>query len=332
MIFNQGTDFDYFGNNFQSVLDINEEIKKEDNLILSFILNDLPLTKKFVEYYKIYRNFKKKYIDTTNRTDALDSYDYNWYIPPSEENIRIAKAKMNNVITELNALSYKISDNLKLNLNLNKLETDKLNSLHFIFENEIANLFNTNKIRERNLFEKINQIVHFIENASFNEAQRNQYSLVIRPINYLSYKDLYVKLVDEDYRDFQEPKSGNLICDFATVGKDLWACAKTNDVNLIEKKEVKQQEYLTDYVSIFFSSALTNNDSNFKNEYYEWCQSNFVDRYIDYRQPKYNPGRHILGEIDSTDKNADWFYNSVISKYPKFVASYLLDDEDNLIY
>lgn len=328
-IFGKDKNIDFFGNNSQSTLDIRKEIDNKENLIISYTLNDLPLTKKFIECYQLYRNSKKKLI---TKNETLDSYDYNWYIPVDQNTIVLAKQEMNKVIDELNSYGYGIDHRLYLDYETSLPEFEKLNDLHYIFERERTVLLDhLDKIRETHLFEKINQLVHFIEKANTVNHQNKQHMLVVRPHHRISYDQLYTKLIDSDYEFFREPESGDLVCDFSTIGKDLWACASTNDLNLIKNNSVRQQEYLTDYVAIIFKNSINRSLTVFKNNFYDWCSANSVDNYFNYQLSKYNPGRHILGKIDSPIKTADDFYENVFSKTPKFLGSFITDDNNLII-
>jgi hypothetical protein len=190
---------------------------------------------------------------------------------------------------------------------------------------------NIEKIREIYLFEKINQLVHFIEKSNNVDQKNKQYILIVRPHHKIAYDRLYTRLSDEDYRHFKEPESGDLVCDFSTIGKDLWACASTNDLNLVKNNAVSQQEYLTDFVCIIFKNSINRNPITFKESFYNWCVKNSVNDQIDYTLPKYIPGRHILGKIDSSISNADDFYENIFSKTPRFLGSFISDESGNLV-
>ena len=234
---------------------------------------------------------------------------------------------MNITIDRLIDLNFQIDKSLKLNINELTSEVHKLNELHFIFESEQPNLMTTTGelTEELYLFERINQLVHFLENIERSNKINLQHLLVIRPANFTNR----YKLQAEDYADFTVINSGDLVCDYATVGKDLYACYCTNDINLIKNNEVKQQEYLTDFVALHFRNYV-DRDVNFK-KYFDWCEKNQIDQYIDIHSPFYNPGRHVLGHVDADIKNQEDFYQKIVAKTPQVLGTFFSDDSGNII-
>lgn len=313
---------DFFGTNEQRMNDLSIEIRNDQNNILSYNLNELPLTKKFIE--KSF-SYKKQYEKIKEYDGIL--YHYNHYPPLSDNFICIAKQNMNATIERLNDLGFNIDNSLKLNVNELTSEVHKLNDLHFIFESEQPRLMTvTGELTEElYLFEKINQLVHFLENIERSNKTNLQYLLVIRPANFTNR----YKLQAEDYADFTVINSGDLVCDYATVGKDLYACYCTDDINLIKNNEVKQQEYLTDFVALHFRNYV-DRDVEFK-KYHDWCEKNKIDQYIDTTSPFYKPGRHILGHVDTDINNQEEFYQKIISQTPQVLGTYFSDDDGNII-
>ena len=73
-------------------------------------------------------------------------------------------------------------------------------------------------------------------------------------------------------------------------------------------------------------------DPIMKSRHYKWCQDNKVDQYLDYNQPRYNPGRHILGKNDQGIITGKDFYDYVISRTPALLGCYLSEDDGTPIY
>jgi hypothetical protein len=316
---------DYFSTNTHYIDSIRSEIENKKNRIISYTLNDLPLTQKFIEYWQIYRKnvFKKL-------NNSQFGYNINYYPNSLIKTTKDAIEEMNLTINEMKNLGYKIDDSLYLNDNLSSEDfVKKLNELHFIFEKESSKLNNLRSEVEnrqiiRHELEKINNLVHFLE-----KGLTENFAISIRTVASMCSK--YYNLEDEDYKDFIMPSGGDLVCDFATVGKDLWYCSMSNDIDLIRKKEVKQQTQLTDF--IFLNFQITSPEFNNKKftDHYKWCKNNRVDQYIDYKLPKYSPGRHVLGKIDEPIYTGYDFYKKIISETPAFIGYYLTYDNGELL-
>lgn len=335
-------DTELFSTNHQITPSLKEELKNKSNQILTYTLNELPLTLKFIEYWQIYR---KAVIKGFN--GPYQEYNINYYPGMTQDLAIRAKKEMNETISKLKNHDIEVDNRLVLNESLLDREIEKLNELHLIFENE---LIKRQKIQEGDpsyrvlnsevhyLLEKVNNLVHFLEGLTKEVRDKNpsnRFFMSVRPTRgiLLRSKVQYYKLQDEDYRDFVRPIGGDLVCDFATVGKDLWNCSMSNDMNLIQKNEVKQQEYLTDFIFLNFKENYANEDkvrqrTNFK-DHYNWCKKNQVYRYLDYTAPRYNPGRHILGSIDNKLCTGNYFYEHILSKTPAFLGYYLSDDSGN---
>lgn len=311
---------DLYSTNIQDTVTLVDYLNNPNVQVLSYTLNNLPLTEKFIKYYKLYREEHVK-----NNKTHTHLYSYNYYTGQNLTSVLAAKKELNYVIRELvNVYQYTIDDKLKLTENSGLTETDKYNALHYIFETERTKLKDeTAPLDDRRviLFEKINQIIHAIENGS---KITDCYFLVIRP-NLLV--DRY-KLQDEDYEHFTHPKSGDLICDYATVGKDLWACYRSNDIGLIKSNNVNQQIHLSDSVMIEFTKPNLHESSQ---RYHDWLYKNNIDMYLDVNLPKYKPGRHILGTIDQPIRTSNDFHDKIYSKTPKMIGTYLSDDLGNPI-
>ena len=311
VVFGTGKEIDFYGTNRQDTRTLSTEINNPNNQIISYTLNDLPLTKKFINHWQEYR--KQQVVDQGSNDLA---YHYNYYKSKNHETAKHAKVEMNRVIDQINKFEKAIPESLKLITHTDIIEHDKLNELHFIFETNTINLKSTDeKYNELfALYEKVNQLVHYIERPNDNHYSNDSCLIVIRPLSHADLK--HVQLVDEDYEYFTKIQNGDLALDFSTVGKDLWYCCATNDMELIKNNEVKQQQYIRDCVAMYFNKVRV--PSNF-NGFYEWCKQNKVDEYIDYTLPMYRPGRHVLGHIDQDINDAE----TILSKTPVILGAYL---------
>ena len=317
---------DWFATNSRYIESLKQELNNTDNRLISYTLNDLPLTIKFIEYWQIYRKY------TADRLQSsYMKYNVNYYPMQSYEMLFSAKKSMNEIIDKLKKYEISVDNDLKLDIQSQDNEIKKLNKLHFIFEKEAINLKSRDPEKCQNYhdiwysLEKINNLVHFLENFKNGSQKRmKNFHMAIRPGRTISENGFqYYDLQDEDYRDFTMPTGGDLICDYATVGKDLFACSCTDDIELVKRNEVKQQSQLTDFIFLNFDSQ--EKTSNFRN-HYAWCEQNDVEKYYDYKQPKYNPGRHVFGKIDEPIYTGKDFYDKILSKTPAFLGYYLSDD------
>jgi hypothetical protein len=333
-IFGNCGELDLFSTNIlkTTVQDINQALTNEKNTVISYTLNDLPLTYKFIEYWSHYRKLNFEFHGGENVV-----YHYNFYLPITRESLLSAKTEMNNTIQELKTFDYTFDNSLLLDTELIETltasETQKLNQLHLFFERETMLLTNTvpNSSRISYLLEKVNNLVHFIETTnSINNQQDKQFNVVARPF-YPPGPHGYYKLTDDDYKDFTFPVGGDLIADFSTVGKDLFACFTSNDTELIKNGGVMQQEYLTDFLSLHFNQHTKTNDNNIKNQYYNWCEKNSVSDYIDFKLPKFNANRHVLGSIDQPIYTSNDFYEHIFKNTPSFLGYVLCNDNGDII-
>jgi len=136
-------------------------------------------------------------------------------------------------------------------------------------------------------------------------SNSNPYLLTVirNAVDNETMKSIY-QLVNSDYNLFEPTRPDVLYLDFATVGKDLMNCLYSNDVELVKNKKVKPQEYVMPYIRYTFSKAGKQNNQyyeNWKRAYMKdlelWITNNKLEKYIDYKLPKYNTGRIKLGEI-----------------------------------
>jgi len=310
---------DFFSTN---ILKIDPEYLpiNEHSNILTYELNNHYLTKRFIEA------FLKTQAQNLFQDDVA-IYNYNYYMNASHEKVKLAKLAMNETIEEINLINqFQFDTNLKLDPdNPQDAEYDKINELHFRFEMELVKLLpNTpNADRLWYLLEKVNNLVHFIERVEQNDKTPPYFMMSIRA---KSKKNNWYKLQPEDYLNFQYYQAGDLVADFSTVGKDLWAAASTNDMELVRRKECKQQEYITEYAFIPFNT----DNTNFTN-FWRWCEENNVSEHLDLSDTKFLPGRHVLGRLNRNISSANEFYENVFNKTPYCEGVYMTDDEGNIL-
>lgn len=322
---------DFFTSNIAYTRNFMDIKDNPENTRLSYAFNDKPLTQKFLSLWPEYR---QQQIKNFKSADILN-YHYNYYPTVSAPALLQAKKEMNETLDELRTFGYEIPDTLYLNNNVNDPENHKLNELHFVFETELLKLdWNTNPNYKRlyTLFEKVNNVVHFIELTPQTEVawqtldRHSNFNMAIRT-NSMSE---YYQLQDEDYADFGQPLGGDLVADFSTVGKDLFVCSCTNDVELVHRNSVNQQRYLTDYVFLMFSTHKL--DPWMHRNHYKWCEDNKVGDYLDYNAPMYKPGRHVLGKNEQGLITGKDFYDHVIARTPELLGCYLSQDDGTPIF
>lgn len=318
---NDSTKVDFFSTNV--VEPTVQDLIKPNTFVLSYTLNDKKLTNKFVEAF----------IGTQNHNlnaDKKITYNYNYYFNANERYFLLAKREMNRVVDELNEIGlFQLDPSLKLNLDSLDPEYDKLNELHFRFESELVNLTIEYSAGGRvwYLLEKINNLVHFLERGSNGVMDEiNYFFLSIRPKSNMDY---WYTLEPDDYDSFSLFEPGDLIADYSTVGKDLLAAMSSNDIELIKRNELKQQQYITGYAFMPHNYHQPNVDLD---QYNRWLIENRVSDYINIDEKQYRPGRHVLGKTDIKFNSAQDFYNQVLDKTPYCVGAYISNDYGNIVY
>ena len=319
--------------------------------VITWELNDLSLTKKFTN------NLKKTLVSGLQTNCLQLAYDV--YREPTEELLLSSRVTMNSIIDKFNRIPniwFVIPDSLKLDTtDINNVHQDKLNTLHDLFENNLPVLYQMRD--EDNLlsgldfqqayqdFQTINMLVHYNEKIfqligqDTDECRTNlkklhkQYFTALKLVHNGPHEDFYkIDLLPEDYKDFtvHKPK-GWLELDFATVGKDLVSCAWTDDFELVKKDACSQQLYQYPWVSygwMHFEDDI-HHRNNIDDRYREWIEKNNVGAYIDLEDPKYTPGRHILGQcISHSFDNAEEFRNTIIEATPSILGICLTDDNN----
>ena len=218
------------------------------------------------------------------------------------------KREMNAIIERVNASDELPDIDISLMLDTSSItpdgnvisENSKLNALHLYFEKHLS--LNISEYWKREL-EDINHLVHTLEGGFImpvgTEVEQITYaSLRLLPEN---GNGITMPLTDEDYDNFTIHNNwGDLLLDYFTVGKDLYAAATTNDVPLIVNKELSQQSTVHPCVSLKMNVGQEITESDI-DKVYEWCDKNNVRDYYDIDLPMYNFGRVVLGKIDMSD-------------------------------
>lgn len=360
----QPGDVTYYTTNFTEVttpihlLDSEFMLNQPGTQVVTWQLNDLPLTKKFATSHI---NTLKHFIDNQNNSF---NYAYDVYSNPLEEPILQSRQVMNNIIDEFNNVEwgwFKISDDLRLDPdNINNAKIKALNTLHDLFEDNLPILIEKNKAQDLpedvdfdtwyNNFQTINMMVHYNEVLTQYVGVDNDHCRQLLAeafpkyftslkVNYqpgLDNDTIYdIKMEPEDYADFTyiKPK-GWLELDFGTVGKDLWSCAWTDDIELVQKGKLSQQTYRHPWVAFGWLHHIgdIHHQNNLTDKYNKWIEDNNVGDYIDLNDPQYTPGRHILGECISHDIDTpNDFIEQIINGTPKILGTILTDDNDKTL-
>lgn len=314
-------------------------------------LNDLPLTKKFVETYKnkIHAIAYDQFVRRRKGSWRMVSDIYKGLTTTDVLNSRV---EMNNIIEYLNTdfrenIWFDIPVELKLN------ETDiydkrekNLNELHDIFETRMVEMESMNTRGEisqdiQNILwdklQSINLLVHYNERLGVDQTIENLDSSdpsYFTSLKCDSPKRTETLLLPEDYEHFTMVRSSNaLTLDFGTVGKDLFTCSVTDDEELIYKGMISQQWELNPGVQYDFTSCSHDEWHVDQMEIYnKWLVDKKIGDYLDLSDPKYTPGRHQLGECISHNFtcSAD-FIKEIIDTTPKIHAFFITDENNNSI-
>lgn len=307
--------------------DRNKEYSSDSTYTLTFEMQDTTVSKKFVNVWNSYND------------DGKYTLHYNTYATLSTEEILQRQELMNEVITQINNYKYddwSIPDELFLELNGEDAQVDKLNTLHRFFEDCSYYMMKEKQdplTKERTnylknllvLLEKVNYLVHRMEGGAGNSLK--DYT-VFRHAN-AKLRDT-VKLTKRDYKLFTPciapTSNGVLYLDYCTVGKDLEACWRTKDLELIKAKEVKQQEYINTAFNFTFNTEPVPTNETHKHEKLrvnnlknQWCEENDVGDYYNYWEPEYNVGRIILGECIDEDITDVIAYRNMLNHYPYII-------------
>lgn len=314
-------------------------------------LNDLPLTQKFVQCYKN-KIHSICYDQMVRRRKKSWRMIADIYKGLTKKDVMASREEMNNIIEFLNTdfqehIWFTIPTELKLNTDDIYDKRDKnLNELHDHFETRMVEL--ESKIQrgdideERaeqlwNKLQSINLLVHYNERLGQENNIDNLDSA--DPSYFTSLKcDSPSRtewlLQPEDYEHFTMVRSSNaLTLDFGTVGKDLFTCSVTNDQELVYKNMISQQWELNPGVQYDFTSC---SESEWHEDqmslYNKWLEEYKIGDYLDLSDPKYTPGRHQLGECISHNFTCSGdFIRDIIDVTPKIHAFFITDENNNSI-
>lgn len=297
-----------------------------DKFILEFSLHPGHVSDTFVE---VWNSSNEKY-----------HLNYNTYTSLSSDEIMEKQRIMNETIKQINAFEYKswrIPDELVLEINGDDPQVDKLNALHRFFEDcsydtmterDKEGVTAQEVSRLRDLFvllEQVNYLVHRTEGGSCPDKSD---FLVFR--NSTASLKNTIQLTDDEYNKFipmtDVSSNCSVFLDYSTVGKDLEACWHTNDLELVRARELKQQGYINPAFNFTFNEFAIASEkediqakriqSNSKNQ---WCEENDVGEYYDYWLPKYNVGRIRLGFCSNKEIKNVVDYRKMLNEYPYIV-------------
>ena len=331
--------------------------------IITWQLNDLPLTRKFIDFCKTIGKHSNRFTPWGGEENPGDLrppgfnvginrdvwYAYRYRLELFKSNnvqeFLDSRVKMNELIDFLN-----IDPNLKLNTTSIFEDVNKLNRLHEIFEEQV--ILEWEKLSRKEItraehtiinegWEAVNYIVHLNERVHHLEPGNTIESynnILSEDFNYTStfacdyippgalHKDFnHWPMQDEDYKDFTIERTGqDLLLDYGTVGKDLLACYTTNDIELAsEERKLSQQTTYNPWV--LFEWQKTSIDLD---DYYKWIKDNNLNHYT---SPKYTPGRHRLSSECVSHphiKDAKTFYDEIIRVTP-LIDGWCITDDNN---
>lgn len=295
------------------------------------------LTFNLVENSSIVEKFKQNIKIKCQQSETGDSCFLRWNSYKeeeinSDEYDELVKKLNTNTETAISVFGSEIfsEDFLIRETDTDKEVTQKLNAIHFSFENLAIKSEIKKDTDKFELCERLNFLVHQLEPFfKTNIAAKRFYVARITSLSELETKS-FPSLQDEDYEHFQWNEDGNLYLDFYTVGKDLHAASLTNDLDLIKNQEVKQQTLISSAFNFTLKTENFKNAKkavqdydNLKKLHYDWCEENNVDQYYDYTLPKYNIGRVKLGDLVE-DNYEDIVKN--LNKYKHIVGVYYSDE------
>ena len=333
---------DYYGSNvtneFYWHYTPNKLLNEQDTQVLTFELNDLPLTTKFIDAYKNkvwHATYDYKIRGNSGAFEMISDV----YRGLTTDWVLESRTDMNKIINELNAhpsaqmLGYDFPVDLKLNdKDVTDMKIPSLNRLHELFETYMAHLSDYilhNKL-DKNIhdylwgkLQSVNLLVHYNEKLSLN-IDKPENIETAPPAYFTSLKFSVNKktewlLTPDDYEHFTAVRpTGGLQLDFGTVGKDMWHCSNTDDVELVKQKMVSPQWELNPWVQFDWNECTKVEWEDGKKKYWDWCKNNNVDDYYDLSEPRFTPGRHQLGECISHNFTgpAD-FVDQIIKETPR---------------
>ena len=315
---------------------------------LTWELNDLPLTQKFIDAYK-QKNYQVAYDLFVRKRKRSWRAVTDIYKGLTAESVLESRTEMNNIIEYLNTefqdkIWFTIPSELKLNdQDLYDKRDKNLNELHDHFETRMIELESKRSRGEIDLadanilwekLQSINLIVHFNERLGnennideLEHAEESYFTTIKFDVPTRST----ILLEPDDYKDFTMVRpAGSLMLDFGTVGKDLFTCSVTNDAELVYKNMISQQWELNPWVQYDWASCSEKEWDDQMQLYNAWIDEYKIADYLDLTDPKYTPGRHQLGDcISHNFTNASQFIDEIISKTPK-IHAFFITDENNI--
>lgn len=342
---------DYFGSNVSTEYfwhyTPNKLCNEQDTQVITFELNDLPLTKKFITAYKnkIWATTYDYKIRGNTKAFEMISDVYRGLTP---DWILESRVKVNEIIDFFNThwigkeLGFQFPEELKLNEhNVLDNRLPSLNALHELFETHMETLSEyildkkmdiTDDSHDMvwNKLQSVNLIVHYNEKIEvLKEKIWSSPPAYFTSLKFNANTKTEWLLEPEDYKHFTGVRPiGGLQLDFGTVGKDLWHCSNTNDIELVKQKMVSQQWELNPWVQYDWKKCTETEWLNGKEIFKEWCHKNNVGEYYDLSEPRFNPGRHQLGEcVSHSFTGPEDFVKQIINKTPK-IKYFCITEED----
>tara|TARA_B110000503_G_scaffold55489_1_gene89067 strand:- start:844 stop:1755 length:912 start_codon:yes stop_codon:yes gene_type:complete len=239
-------------------------------------------------------------------------------------------SEMNSIIYKINMLGEgcEIPDSMMLDLYIAPHEqVHTLNTLHEIFQ-RYTEQCGTDINETQLLLERVNILVHMLEAGP---VEIDQVFMVAKQVG-LDCGWMDIDMTDEDHME-RKPNSlwGVLEMDYHTVGKDLGACYYTNDTELVRTGALRQQTQLSPCVAANFMTSsewgapTVESDTLQQQQFYDWCENNNIDQYIDYTLPEYRLGRLRLGEI--TEQYTIRDIQTLVIEYPSIKEIMLINDK-----
>ena len=343
IVYEQGV-VNYTGSNIGEHKFFNKDpqdlLQQPNTNVVTWELNDLNLTKHFVDCYK------ERMQSVIDANDNFFRYIYDVYRSLDSKTILESRVEMNRIIDKINSNDiywFDISEDLKLNVN-DILDTriKNCNELHDIFETRMVEL-NERKLSLRKEYEEIwndlqaiNLLVHFNERQVANDSEvedRQTYFTSLKFEPPYGEKNTW-QLIGEDYKDFTMVRPhGALTLDFGTVGKDLFTCSVTDDIELVHKNMISQQVELNPWVQFdWFACSKDEWEQDQMMLYNKWIEDNYVGEYLDLSTPMYTPGRHQLGHcISHNFTHPEEFVQNIIIDTAKINSFFITDDENKTI-
>ena len=281
------------------------------------MLEHFPAGKFSITWTLLNNSTSEKFYNVIQQQNKLPNRTVNWNKYESAGNFNQDAVKLNAELDYCRNNGYvNFTDDYYVYPELDANERHRrLNAIHFAFETELyKHQANGTATKDFQIsLERLNKLVHACE----GDHLTNQLFYVIRDNGLTEYP----LCDDDDYNRFEVIyNNGNLFSDFFTVGKDLGTAFYTNDVELISRREVKQQSYISGSVCIefnpetFMQTASDHECESLYRDYYIWCfNSGAVDAGYNYKEPRYRLGRVCLGIIEN--KPLEYFIEN-IRRYP----------------